>query len=135
VAEAIDGFGLGRGMTDRSRQIALGKRVAKLRDRVIGEFQVVRAGDRHHSAAWRLVPIKPGRRDDRGPGEPGCDATARHGHALTLRPRLVGASGNVSPLRHAGGNARQPRPEPMPLPDRRRFPLPTMLMVAHAPRG
>ena len=52
---AIDlDFGPG---TEQGLRTRFGKRVAKLRDKVIGGYQIVDAGTRQGAQLWRLQPV------------------------------------------------------------------------------
>jgi len=55
LAEAIDGFNLGRG-NDRAQRTAFGMQLAKRRDSVIGNVRVMRTGQRRRQNQWRLIP-------------------------------------------------------------------------------
>jgi putative DNA primase/helicase len=66
VALATDGFDLGRG-NDRSQQSVLGRKLARLRDRVIGDYCVVAAGVSHSASRWKLLCVTdPGNLGDLG---------------------------------------------------------------------
>lgn len=54
LAEAIDGFNLGRG-NERAQRTAFGMQLAKRRDSVIGDVRIMRTGQRQRLNQWRLV--------------------------------------------------------------------------------
>ncbi len=54
----VDGFDLG-GKTERAQQVTFGKKLATLRDRVIGDYRVVHAGTVKRISLWRLLPLHP----------------------------------------------------------------------------
>jgi hypothetical protein len=58
LARDVEGFELGRATSERAERIAFGKRLARQRDRVIGEYRVVQAGNRQRASAWRLLPTQ-----------------------------------------------------------------------------
>jgi len=56
LAVEMDSFELGNG-SDRAQKTAFGKRLAKQRDRVIGDYCITFAGINHHARTWRLLKV------------------------------------------------------------------------------
>jgi len=56
IAEATEGFDLGKSDLIRAQRTVLGRRLAKYRDRVLGEYRIVSAGIVHKTATWQLLP-------------------------------------------------------------------------------
>jgi len=60
IAKEIDGLSLGRSTTENGQRNALGKRLRKSVDRVIGELRIEAAGTYQNSTRWRLRDVRPG---------------------------------------------------------------------------
>jgi putative DNA primase/helicase len=56
LARATDDFELA-GDDDRAQRIALGKKLAQARDRVVGGFRITFAGTVQRAAQWKLLPV------------------------------------------------------------------------------
>jgi hypothetical protein len=52
-----------RGRTERAQQTAFGQALAKMKDRVIGGYQIVKAGTYNRAAEWRLMATDGGDKD------------------------------------------------------------------------
>src|SRR5262249_11968666 len=59
VALGIDGLDLGRG-NERSQRTVFGSKLTRQRDRVIGGYRVVFAGEEKRLKRWRLLPTQGG---------------------------------------------------------------------------
>lgn len=55
LTEKVEGFDLGKG-GERAQQTSFGMQLAKQRDRVIGEYRIVFAGEKQRVKKWRLIP-------------------------------------------------------------------------------
>lgn len=90
----VDGLDLS-GKTERAQQTAFGKKLATLRDRVIGDYRVVHGGTEQRASLWRLLPLHPA-------GEDG----QKKGQEPTQKVNLVNLSEPPSPTpTRAGGRA------------------------------
>jgi hypothetical protein len=58
VAHASERFDFGRATTERGQKTAFGMALSKQHDRIIGRYQVQRAGTQHRAALWRLVEVR-----------------------------------------------------------------------------
>ena len=95
LSTLVDGFDL-NGKTERAQQVTFGKKLATLRDRVIGDYRVVHAGTAKRISLWRLLPLHPAGED--GPIDD-SDATSR------VYMEHIGVYPDPTPTR-AGGYAR-----------------------------
>ncbi len=57
LSAEVDGFDL-PGKTERAQQSAFGKKLAALRDRVIGDYRVLNTEKGHHGSKWKLLPAR-----------------------------------------------------------------------------
>jgi hypothetical protein len=87
VYRVVTGAGIDmelRGSTERAQQTAFGQALAKMKDRVIGGYQIVKEGTYKRAAEWRLMATDGGDKDpetedmfsnetppEHEPGEPG----------------------------------------------------------------
>ena len=55
LAQELEDFDLGHGVTERAQKTVLGKALGKRRDMVIGDYTVVRAGVQKRATLWRLL--------------------------------------------------------------------------------
>ena len=56
LALSCDGFDLeGRG--DRAQRISFSRQLAAMRDRVIDQHRIVKAGKKHNAQQWKLLPV------------------------------------------------------------------------------
>lgn len=58
IAQNIDGFDLGRGTSERSQVISLGKALRRQKDRIFGQFRIELAGSYKKQFVWRLNRLK-----------------------------------------------------------------------------
>lgn len=58
IATGIDGFDLGKGQTDRGIRTALGARLRKKPNNVVGRFKVSPVGLLHRASLWKLIPLR-----------------------------------------------------------------------------
>jgi len=58
IAEKIDGFDLGSGATERGMRTALGARLRKKPDNVVGRYKITPAGQLHRAHLWQLIPVR-----------------------------------------------------------------------------
>jgi len=70
LAEEIDGIPLGRGKEEKAKKTALGKQLAKQRDRVIGDYRVTPAGEKQRASQWQLSCVGKNRNPESERGEP-----------------------------------------------------------------
>ena len=78
LAQEVDGLPLGRSESDRGQRVALGKALAKLRDRVFGDFRITEGRKEQRAARWRLARLTP-------PSEPeGAAGTSPWGESTDL---------------------------------------------------
>ena len=70
LAEEIDGIPLGRGKEEKAKKTALGKQLAKQRDRVIGDYQVMPAGEKQRASQWQLSYVGKNGNPESERGEP-----------------------------------------------------------------
>jgi hypothetical protein len=58
LAQASERFDFGRATTERGQKTAFGMALSKQRDRIIGRYQVQRAGTQRRAAMWRLAEVR-----------------------------------------------------------------------------
>lgn len=58
LAAEIPGFDFGKG-NEKAQKTAFGMQLSKQRDRIIGEFQIVHAGEAKRAKLWKLVRTRP----------------------------------------------------------------------------
>jgi hypothetical protein len=58
LAQASERFDFGRATTERGQKTAFGMALSKQRNRIIGRYQVQRAGTQRRAAQWKLVEVR-----------------------------------------------------------------------------
>lgn len=61
IALKIESLDLGRGATERSQKTALGKKLAAMKDRVMGDYRILASRKSKRANIWRLVSTATGR--------------------------------------------------------------------------
>jgi len=120
----VDGLDLA-GKTERAQQAAFGKKLAALRDRVIGEYRVVHGGTVQHASLWSLLPLR--RSDPNGSHGGGHSSSEMRGacegreacEGFTPTPTRAGVHTPARTHAHVettvAGNLHEPsRPSPVP---------------------
>jgi len=87
VAETVEGLSFGRSTSERGQRTALGSYVAKMKDRVYGDYRVAKGSVRDNRQLWRL---------QRSGGTP-TPTTGTH-HDTDNRPNDGGRESNLSNL-------------------------------------
>jgi hypothetical protein len=57
LAKQIDGIDLGTSGNERSERTRFGVALGRMRDKIIGDYQITPANDQHHAARWKLVKL------------------------------------------------------------------------------